>query len=158
MPLPASKFSSESLLSLKTTAFWYIPPGSLVVVHRRFRGAYYRHHQCYDGSEDGQSTQTRNVGEPQRDCTVLYPRRLLSSYSFFPCYSPYKDLWPPHTGRFLNRFRHWVGLLWTSDWPVAKPNLHTCRRENLKYHYLVFAQSKTTGKLLSIFSTASYRT
>jgi hypothetical protein len=33
--------------------------------------------------------------------------------------------WPPHTGRFVIYFRHLVGLLWTSDQPVAKASTYT---------------------------------
>jgi hypothetical protein len=33
--------------------------------------------------------------------------------------------WPPHTGGFIIYFRHLVGLLWTSDQPVAKASTYT---------------------------------
>jgi hypothetical protein len=38
-------FQVLTAASMKTAAFWDIVPCSLVVVDRRFRGAYYLHHQ-----------------------------------------------------------------------------------------------------------------
>jgi hypothetical protein len=42
--------------SMKIRAFWNISPCSLVVIDRRFRGAYYLHHQDNNRPDDGGST------------------------------------------------------------------------------------------------------
>jgi len=58
--------------SMQIRAFWDIAPCSVVVVDRRFRGAYCLYYQGYD---------PWNIGLLQRDFTVRYPVRLKSSYS-----------------------------------------------------------------------------
>jgi hypothetical protein len=47
-------------------------------------------------------------------------------HSFTCAYSPgWMDLWPPFSG-FLNyTYRHTIGLLWTSDQPVAETSSYT---------------------------------
>jgi hypothetical protein len=59
------------------TAFWVIALCSLVEVHRRFGCAYCLHHSL----DNADSMQVWNVGLLQRDYTVLYTRKLSSSYS-----------------------------------------------------------------------------
>jgi hypothetical protein len=62
---------------MKMTAFWDIAPCNLVELDRRFRDVCYLH----QGLDDGSGTHLWNVGILQREYTVSYPRKLLSSYS-----------------------------------------------------------------------------
>jgi hypothetical protein len=58
---------------MKIRVFWDIAQCSLVVVDRRFRGAYCLHHRPYDGGH----TQLCNVGIPTTTNAEQYPRRLI---------------------------------------------------------------------------------
>jgi hypothetical protein len=57
--------------------FWNTAPCSLVGVDRRFRGAYFIHHQG-DDPDDGGSTHLSYVGLLHPDYIALHPRRLSS--------------------------------------------------------------------------------
>jgi hypothetical protein len=58
-------------------ALWEKAPCSLVEICRRFRDAYFLHHQ----GDNGGDTHHWNVGLLQLDYAALYPRRLSSSCS-----------------------------------------------------------------------------
>jgi hypothetical protein len=66
---------------MEMTDLWNTAPCSLVVVDRRFRGAYCLHHQGGDRPDGLGSTHLSNVDLLQRRFTAQYPRRLSSSYS-----------------------------------------------------------------------------
>jgi hypothetical protein len=68
------RFQVLTAASVKFRVFWDVAPCSHVEVDRRFRGAYCFHHQ---GDE---SSPLWNVGQLQRDYTVLNQMKLLSQW------------------------------------------------------------------------------
>jgi hypothetical protein len=86
---------SLTIASLKTTSFWDRAPCSLIEVDRRFRGAYCLH-------------QGQEISHPSNGSTAQI--------------GPWP---PPFEVSKSHRIRRTVGLLWTSDQPVAEASTYT---------------------------------